>query len=130
MKATATFLTLFLALGASAQAKLKPDYSKEAIQEFVMSIDVEEEESSVTYFPDAIRFNALGTSWRFTPYPRLMMPLAGTQMGVTQQWPDAFSLTGTQIATTQRSWYTRRELKKELDSINKRLKATVKVKTD
>src|SRR5687767_11542422 len=128
MKASAAFLILFLAASASAQQAPKPDYSKEAIQEFVMSIDVEEE-SPVTYFPDSIRFNALGTSWNFHPFPRLMMPLAGTQMGVTQQWPDAFSLTGTQIAMTPRTWYTKRELKRELDKINKRLKATVDVKT-
>lgn len=128
MKASATFLILLLAASASAQEAPKPDYSKEAIQEFVMSIDVEEE-SPVTYFPDSIRFNALGTSWNFRPFPTLMMPLAGTQMGVTQQWPDAFSLTGTQIATTPRNWYTRRELKRELDRINKRLKAKVDVRT-
>ena len=128
MKASANFLILLLAASASAQEAPKPDYSREAIQEFVMSIDVEEE-SPVTYFPDSIRFNALGTSWSFQPFPTLMMPLAGTQMGVTQQWPDAFSLTGTQIATTPRNWYTRRELKKELDRINKRLKAKVDVKT-
>jgi|SRR5688572_12378708 len=129
MKASATFLVLLLAASASAQQLPKPDYSKEAIQEFVMSIEVEEE-SPVTYFPDSIRFNALGTSWSFKPYPNLVMPLSGTQLGVTQQLPDPFSLTGTQIATSPRNWYTKRELKKELDRINKRLKATVKVTTD
>ena len=130
MKASATFLILVLAAGASAQqATTKPDYSKEAVQEFVMSIDVEEE-SSVTYYPDSVRFNALGTSWSFKPFPNLMMPLSGTQMGVTQQWPDPFSLSRTSIATTPRSWYTNRELQKELDRINKRLKATVRVTTD
>lgn len=129
MKASATFLVLFLTADAFAQETPKPDYSKEAVQEFVMSIDVEEE-SSVTYFPDAIRFNALGTTWKFTPYPNLVMPLSGTAMGVTQQFPDPFSLTNTPIATTPRNWYTRRELKQELDKINKRLKATVKVTTD
>src|SRR5687767_14003357 len=116
MKASATFLILVLAASASAQQLPKPDYSKEAVQEFVMSIDVEED-SPVTYFPDSIRFNALGTSWSFRPYPNLVMPLSGTQMGVTQQYPDPFSLTNTPIATTPRSWYTQRELKKELDRI-------------
>ena len=129
MKASATFLALFLAASTSAQQLPKPDYSKEAVQEFVMSIDVEEE-SSVTYFPDSVRFNALGTSWSFKPYPNLVMPLSGTQMGVTQQFPDPFALTRTQIATTPRTWYTRRELKQELDRINRRLKARVKVTTD
>ena len=129
MKASATFLILFLAAGASAQEAVKPDYSKEAVQEFVMSIDVEEE-SSVTYYPDSVRFNALGTSWSFRPFPQVMMPLSGTQMGVTQQWPDPFSLSRTSIATTPRNWYTKRELQKELDRINKRLKATVRVTTD
>ena len=129
MKASATFLVLFLAAGAFAQQAPKPDYSKEAVQQFVMSIDVEEEQSPVTYFPDSIRFNALGTSWSFKPFPRLMMPLSGTQMGVTQQWPDPFSLSRTQIATTPRNWYTRRELQRELNKINKRLKATVRVTT-
>lgn len=128
MKASAAFLILTLTAGASAQENPRPDYSKEAVQEFVMSIDVEEE-SPVTYFPDSIRFNALGTSWSFKPYPNLVMPLAGTQMGVTQQWPDPFSLSRTQIATTPRNWYTRRELQRELNKINKRLKATVRVTT-
>jgi hypothetical protein len=129
MKASATFLILLLAAGVSAQEKPQPDYSKEAVQEFVMSIDVEED-SSVTYYPDSVRFNALGTSWSFRPYPNLAMPLSGTQMGVTQQLPDPFSLSRVQVATTPRSWYTRRELQRELNKINKRLKATVRVTTD
>ena len=129
MKASATFAALLMIAGAAfAQETPKPDYSKEAVQEFVMRIEVEEPEAR-PYDPFSLPFNAFGTTWSLS-LPGVMMPLSGTQMGVTQQLPDPFSLSRTVIATGPRAIARyRREVSRELKKINKRLNATVDVKT-
>lgn len=124
----ALFVTLALAGAAAAQEPSRPDYSKEAVQRLVMSIDPDE--APVRYYPDSVTFTALGTTWNFNYLPALFMPLSGTQLGVTQQWPDPFSLTRTVIATSPRAARRGRELNRELRRINKRLNATVRVTTE
>ena len=132
MKTSAALLAILLTAGAAAaqdsSTDERPDYSKEAVQRLVMSIDVETR-SSVSYYPDSVRFNALGTSWNFHYLPGLMLPLSGTRMGVTQEMPDPFSLTHTVIAMSPRAMRRGREFSRELKKINKRLNATVKVET-
>ena len=132
MKASTSFLLLFL-IGTSAIAQervSKPDFSREAVQRFVMRIDVaEDDEISARYDPFFVNFAAFGTTWRMSGMPQLMMPLSGTAMGVTQTFPDPFALTRTSIATGPRAWRTRRAYARELKSINKRLNADIKVRT-
>ena len=134
MKASLTILLLTLATVSAAAQELprKPDYSRAAVQRFVMSMDVEEEdEIRARYDPLVTNFAALGTTFRLGYLPQLMMPMAGSMMnGVTQQWPDAFSLTRTQIATGPRAWRTQRQFQRELARINGKTRATVKVTTD
>jgi hypothetical protein len=131
MKASATILlaTLLFAGAAEAQQRSRTDYSREAVQRFVMSTQVEEDEIRHEYDPLDVNFAAFGTTFRFGYLPQLMMPLAGSMVGTTQTWPDAFSLTRTQIATGPRAWRTQRAFRRELRDINKRLDATVKVET-
>jgi hypothetical protein len=128
MKTSATLLAILLTTGAAA-AQQRPDYSKDAIQRLVMDIYVDE--PSVRYYPDSVRFNALGTSWNFHYLPGAVMRLSGTELGVgvTQQMPNPFLLTNTVLATSPRAARRGRELSRELKKINKRLNATIKVET-
>ena len=132
MKTSAALIALLLTAGALAQEApadppRRPDYSKEAIQKLLFEAG---EQSRIRFRPGAVDFYALGMSWQFNYIPGLMMPLSGTRMGVTQEWPDPFALTRTVIATSPRAARRGREFNRELRAINKRLKATVKVKTE
>jgi hypothetical protein len=133
MKASATFLTLLLITGAAAaQETTRPDYSKEAVQRFAMSIDIEEPEEEPFDSP-SVGFRALGTTWNFNYLPGPRMRLSGTELGVgvTQLFPDPFALTNTVIATSPRAIARyRRDVSRELKRINKRLNATVDVRTE
>ena len=129
MKASTAFLLATLIAGAAEAQRTRADYSREAVQRFVMSTQVEEDEIRHEYDPLVVNFAALGTTFRLGYIPQLMMPRAGSQVGTTQSWPDAFSLTGTAIATGPRAWRTQRAFRRELREINKRLNATVKVET-
>jgi hypothetical protein len=127
---------ILLLLGASAlgaqeadPAPVKPDYSKETLQRFVLSIpEPPKRERNVRFHIGAIEFGAVGTRWRFNYLP-IMMPLSGTRLGVTREWPDPFALTGTVIATPRRAWRTQRKVDAELRRIEKSERAKIRVKT-
>ena len=133
MKASTSFLLLTLLGGAAAaqETPAKPDFSREAVQRFVMNVTVEEEEAEIRarYDPLVTNFAALGTTWRVGYIPQLMMPMAGSQIGVTQTFPDAFSLLGVGYAMGPRAWRTRRAYARELKRINERINADVKIRT-
>lgn len=130
MKASsAILLSTLLIAGAAEAQRARTDYSREAVQRFVMSTQVEEDEIRHDYDPLVVNFAALGTTFRLGYIPQLMMPMAGSMVGTTQTWPDAFSLTRTPIATGPRAWRTQRAFRRELREINKRLDATIKVET-
>jgi len=115
MKRTTWILALLLFSGtALAQESREPDYSRGRLQELFVETDVGNR--GVRYSPGAVTFGALGTTWRYNYIP-IMLPLSGSGMGlgaVTQEWPDPFSLTGTQIATPFRAWRTERQKNREL----------------
>ena len=128
MKASTTILLATLLVAGAAEAqRTRTDYSREAVQRFVMSTQVEEDEIRHEYDPLVVNFDAFGTTFRLGYIPQLMMPMAGSMVGTTQTWPDAFSLTRTSIATGPRAWRTQRAFRRELREINRRLDATVKV---
>jgi hypothetical protein len=128
-KASATIVFLLLTTAAFGQENGTPDYSREAIQKLMLEVDVREpEEPPVRFHVGAIEFRALGTKFRFNYLP-IMMPLPGTRLGVTQEWPDPFALTGTAIATPRRAWRTQRAVNAELRRIDRKVKASVVVKT-
>lgn len=121
MKATTAFLFLLLITGAAMaqEGPARPDYSREAVQRFVMSMDVDEDEIQHEYDPMAVNFAAFGTTWR-VGLPQAVMPLSGSMMnGVTQTFPDPFALTRTSIATSPRAWRTQRAHRAELRRINR-----------
>jgi hypothetical protein len=131
-----TTLAILILLGATAAgaqeadpAPAKPDYSKESLQRFVLSIpEPPKRERNVRFHIGAIEFGAVGTRWRFNYLP-IMMPLSGTRLGVTREWPDPFALTGTVIATPRRAWRTQRKVDAELRRIEKSERAKIRVKT-
>lgn len=131
MKASATFFCmLFMAAVALGQETEKPDFSRDAVQKLLLTVDVEAEvEPPVRFHVGAVEFRTLGTNWRFNYLP-IMMPLSGTRFGVTQEWPDPFALTGTAIATPRRAWRTQRAFNAELRRINRKVKADLKVRRE
>lgn len=133
---TMTFAILILlgatTLGAqeAGPAPANPDYSKESLQRFVLSIpEPPKRERNVRFHIGAIEFGAVGTRWRFNYLP-IMMPLSGTRLGVTREWPDPFALTGTVIATPRRAWRTQRKVDAELRRIEKSERAKIRVKVN
>jgi hypothetical protein len=126
--ATLILFAALLALPAAAQENQpRPDYSRETLQKFVMSIPVEpERRPRVIFHVGAIEFTALGMPWRVG----LMLPMSGTGFTTSREWPDPFSLTGTQIATSPRAWRTRRAVSAEMRRIEKLERAKIRVKTE
>src|SRR5215210_6382965 len=109
MKASASTL-VFLAMAVSAAAQEpRIDVSRENLQKFVASIPEPPppRPRNVTFHAGAIEFRALGMRWRIAYLP-ILPPLPGTRPTTTREWPDPFALTQTSIATTPRSWTTRR----------------------
>jgi hypothetical protein len=127
MRASATILALLLVTApvfAQEDAATR-NYSKDTLLRLFVEAAKQESENPIRYRRGAIEFRALGTSWHFNYLP--MMPLSGTMGGVTQEWPDAFALTNTVIATSPRSWRTRRDVNAELKRIEKSERAKIKV---
>jgi hypothetical protein len=127
MRASATILALLLIAGsAMAQdSDSTTDYSKDTLLRLFVNSAKQEGENPIRYRRGAIEFRALGTSWRFNYLP--MMPLSGTMGGVTNEWPDPFALTNTVIATSPRSWRTRRNVNAEMRRIEKSERAKIRV---
>ena len=130
MKATTALALVLLAAPAFAQDADEPavDYSRPTLLRIVVEAQREEDRRAIRFEDGSVTFRALGTNWHFTP---IMLPFVGTRFTTSKEWPDAFSLTGTPIATSPRAWARRRELNKELRRIEQvtRPKAKIKVTT-
>jgi hypothetical protein len=97
------------------------NYSQEQLDRtFAMrQIDLPERpEGRVRYGLGYVDFRALGIDWRLIYLP-IAMPLSGTRMGTTNEWPDPFALTSTAVATTPRTWHTQRHVNREIRRIKK-----------
>jgi hypothetical protein len=99
MKTNTLFLAFALALIAASA--LAEDYSRPTLLRIVHE-QQQENEPAVTFDNGAVSFTALGTRWAFLYRP--MLPLAGSRPVVSQVLPDAFSLTGTELATMPRNF--------------------------
>jgi len=129
MRASATILILLLVAGSAAAQSRQPDYSKDGLLRMFAGEPLEVRgERPVDFYVGAISFRALGSNFRFNYLP-FMMPLSGTELDVTQSWPDPFSLTRTAIATSPRAWRTQRNVNAELRRIEKLERARVRVTT-
>jgi len=127
MKTRLAILVLFATV-AGAQEAPKPDYSRENLQRFVASIpEPPKHERNFRFYWGTVEFTTLGQRFRVGP----MMPLSGSIMRVTQEWPDPFALTHTIIAAPKRAWHTQRKINSELRRINRlERRARIKVKTE
>lgn len=124
MKAISIVVIALIALPALAQEEPKPDYSRDNLQRFVANIPEQpQRDRRIRFYWGAIELNALGQKWRFSP----VMPLSGSIMRTTQEWPDPFALTNTAIATPKRAWYTQRKVNAELKRIEKLERAKIRV---
>ena len=127
IKASAAVFAALLALPVWAQED-KPDYSKETlVRLFAEGEPRPDRERNVQYSFGQVEFKAAGMRWRIGYLP-FFMPLPGSYMGTTG-WdlPDPFLLTGTQYATTPRTFRDRRAMSSEMKRIDRLTKATVKV---
>ncbi|HYC61641.1 MAG TPA: hypothetical protein VEK79_18945 [Thermoanaerobaculia bacterium] len=131
MRASATILALLLVAGTAVaqDSPASSDYSKDTLQRLFANAAQQEGENPIRRTRGALDFNAFGTSWRLNYVPRIMMAMHGTLDGVTNVVPDPFALTGTQIATSPRSWRTRREINRELRRIEATERAKIRVTT-
>jgi hypothetical protein len=125
MRASATILALLLLTASAAAQDTRPDYSKDTLLRLFVAAAEQESENPIRYRRGAVEFRALGTSWKFNYLP--MMAFQGTLSGVSMELPNAFALTNTAIATSPRSWRTRREVNAELKRIEKTERAKIRV---
>jgi hypothetical protein len=126
MRASTTFLTLALLVAATAaQAETRPDYSPAGLMRLFTG------QPENTRADDPLRFSYGVIDYRFgnthLQFSPALLPLSGTELRTTQVWPDPFSLTRTQIATSKRAWRTQRTLNAELRRIEKLERAKVRV---
>lgn len=130
MRASATILALFLVAGSAlaqdSRTQRRPDYSRETLQR--LFIDAGDLDDGLRFRDGAVRFGAFGTTFDVN-IPRILAPLSGSVIGVTQTWPDPFALTNTQIATSRRAWRTQRALSAELRRIESMDRARIRVST-
>jgi hypothetical protein len=132
-RATPWFLTLLL-FGTTALADPPtPDYSQEKLRQIFAHSDEERPKAQpvVRWGLGAVEFKAFGMDWRIVYLP-IAMPFSGSVRG-TDPWskfPDPFALTGTEFASTPRTWQDKREVSKERRRIERseRDRAKVKVK--
>lgn len=127
-----TALALALAGPAAAQDEpaTNPDFTKPTLMRIFSTDETPPlREPRVKVRAGALEFRALGMDWRIAYLP-ILPPLAGSRPTTSREWPDAFSLTGTEFASTPRTWRQRRALSGELRRIErlerKRAKVVVK----
>jgi hypothetical protein len=134
MRASATILALLFVTGGLAAQEasesndsVRPSYSRDSLLRMLHAqAEEEKKEPAVKYHVGAVEF---GAHWRFN-YLTMMPPLSGSRVGVTNEWPDPFSLSGTAIATPRRAWRTQREIDAELRRINATEKKKAKIKVN
>jgi hypothetical protein len=114
---------------SSSTSPPPPDYSREALLRFVSNI-VEPPpppESRVQYHLGYVEFKALNMRWRIAYLP-FLAPLAGSYRRTNSTIPDAFSLTGTEITQTARTWRDQRTMTREMRRILRTERERAKVK--
>lgn len=124
MRTNAVLLAFLLVAGSAAAQESEPraaDYSRDTLMRLFVAASPDE--PAVRYRDGGLEIRGFGATWR----AQYLAPLSGSTPG--SGWPDPFSLTGTQIATSQRAWRTRREVSRELRRIELTERARVSVTT-
>jgi len=112
----ASCLLLALLLAAPAMAQ---DYSKPTLMRILSNtVEPPPRGHRIQHRFGLVEFRALGMDWRVSYLP-IMMPLAGSRMTTSKEWPDAFSLTNTPIASSPRTWRDRRSIAREIRRIDR-----------
>jgi len=126
------FATLLLAGSALAQDAITttptPDFSKPTLIRILRPEEVHVlPEHGVHWYFGSFEFGALGMLWRIKYLP-FAAPLPGSVRGTTHVIPDAFTLNGTEFASTPRNWNTQRQLSSEMRRIERLTKKQANVK--
>lgn len=94
---TSTLLFAIILFATVAAAQEPPDYSRPTLLRVLADTPVDANAPFIRFGGGAVTFTALGTRFAFLYRP--MLPLTGSRPIVSQVLPDAFSLTGTELAT-------------------------------
>lgn len=136
MRTTLLIFALLAAATAHAQTQFRedqPDFSRDTLLRlFAENPEREDADSGLEHRFGAISFRTGTIRWRVGYLP-FFMPLHGSiPWDHDQRWPDPFVLTGTEIATTPRSFRSRRAMSSELRRIDRKLRdsAVVRVEPD
>ena len=124
------FLLLAVATAVGAQENPPPaDFSREKLIEiFANDPQREEAEPRIKHSIGMTEFRAFGMRWRVGYLP-FFAPLPGSQPWIHRdRWPDPFLLTGTEFASSPRTWRQSRNMSAELRRIERKLKEKQKVK--
>lgn len=125
---TLILAVLLIASGAFAQPSPAPDFSRPTLLRVLAETTSDAQEPPIRFGGGVVAFEGFGTRWAFLYYP--VLPLAGSRPVVSQVWPDAFSLTGTDLATPPRHYRDFRPQNEELLRIQRidrsRVRVTVK----
>lgn len=134
MSVRAAVLLVLLAGSAAPlpaqQQEPAPDFTREGLQRTFSMHVIELPDRPpprVRFRAGALEFDFLGMDWRVAWLP-ILPPLPGTEQRTVIRLPDAFSLTGTEIARMPRSWHTQRAVNAELKRIEKSERERAKLK--
>ncbi|HYH06408.1 MAG TPA: hypothetical protein VEK11_05030 [Thermoanaerobaculia bacterium] len=110
-----------------------PDFSREGLQRefqaYAIELPEKPEGRRFRIRAGALEFDFLGMDWRIAYFP-VLPPLPGTEQRTVIRMPDAFSLTGTEIARMPRSFHTQRAVNAELKRIAKTERAKLRVERE
>ena len=133
MRIPVVLAAIFVASAALGQTQPKPDYSPEALRHILTASDEERPKTQpvVRWGVGSVEFRAFGMDWRILYLP-IAMPFSGSVRGSnpSSMWPDPFALTGTEFATTPRTFNDRREVSRERRRIEKSMRERAKVKVN
>ena len=124
----ALLLVAASAIAEETEKPKSPDFSRDTlIKLFSETTVTAKRDPAVELGFGYIDFRALGMRWRVGYLP-FLAPMQGSQpWRNVDRWPDPFILTGTEIATTPRTFARTREINSELKKLEKRLKKDAKV---
>ena len=129
MRASTTILTLLLLVaGVPALADNTPDYSSQGLLRLFNGETLRPTgERALMFSYGVVTYHNPVANLTFSP---ALLPLSGSELRTTNVWPDPFSLTRTQIATSKRAWRTQRQYNAELRRIKKSERARIRVSTE
>lgn len=130
-KALAVVFT-FIACAAIAQETpvANPDFSRDKLMKILSAEEPRPpRQRRIKHSFGSIEFRAWGMDWRIGYLP-IMMPLAGSRRTTSKEWPDAFTLTGTEFASPPRTWRRQRAINSELRRIERLERERAKVRVE